>query len=269
MNVQYRISQINVYPVKSLPGISVKKAVIEERGIKNDRRWLLVDNDNSFITQRSFPNMVFINVDIIDNNLIFNHRKGEIEELSISISDIPESEVKVQIWDDFCTARIYKDEINDWFSTAIGSKCSLVYMPNSTNRKTSTKYYHKSKNVSFADGYPYLIIGEQSLNNLNDKLINKVKMSQFRPNLVFKGGIKHDEDNWNEILIGKIKFAVVKPCARCVVTTIDPTDGSKNKEPLATLNGYRNFSGKIMFGQNAIALSEGRVKLEDTIQILK
>ena len=269
MITPYCLSTINIYPVKSLPGISLKEAVVEERGLANDRRWLLVDENNSFITQRLFPNMVFINVDIKGNNLVFNHRKLNIEDLTLTISDIPKLEADVQIWDDICTARIYNDEINNWFSHALGSKCKLVYMPNSTQRKTSTKYYRESKTVSFADGYPYLIIGEESLNFLNSKLSEKVIMNQFRPNLVFSGGSEHDEDNWNDVLIGEIKFAVVKPCARCVITTINLIDGTKNKEPLATLNKYRNYNNKIMFGQNALALSEGKIKVGDNIVILK
>jgi uncharacterized protein YcbX len=264
----YKLSKINIYPVKSLPGISLNESIVEERGLQYDRRWMIINSENIFITQRLFPNMVFISVKIEEGKIIFSHRNKSIETLELSLTEFPENEINVEIWEDKCEAVEYKREINDWFTEALETKCKLVYMPNKTERKTSLKYFSNSKNVSFADGYPFLIIGEESLNFLNSKLINKVSMNQFRPNLVFTGGNEHDEDKWNNIKIGNLEFSVGKPCARCVITTINPKDGSKNKEPLATLSKYRNFSGKVMFGQNAISHSDGVIKLGDKIELL-
>jgi hypothetical protein len=262
----YTLTQIFIYPVKSLPGISLERSAVEERGLKYDRRWMLVDKDYKFITQRFHPQMVFIEVKIDEEYLTFNHNSKST--LKISLDEFPATAANVQIWDDYCKVYVYDDKVNHWFSEAIDTDCKLVYMPYSTKRKTSTNYYAESKDVSFADGYPYLIIGESSLEHLNSKLDKHVKMIQFRPNLVFSGGNEHEEDDWSKIKIGNIDFAVVKPCARCVITTIDTLNGKKNKEPLATLSSYRNFSNKIMFGQNAIALSEGAIKVGDKISLL-
>ena len=256
---EYKLTQINIYPVKSLPGISLKESSVEERGLKYDRRWMLVDSDDTFITQRLFPQMVLIDVRIVNEELIFSHRSKRIEPLKISLTDFPSKKVTVKVWEDFCNAVEYSKVINNWFSEAIENQCKLVYMPNTSERKTSTKYFKESKNYSFADGYPFLIIGEESLNYLNSKLDKSISMNQFRPNLVFSGGTEHDEDNWNNIQIGELKFSIVKPCARCVITTIDPMNGKKNKEPLTTLSSYRNFKNKIMFGQNVIGHSEGTI----------
>jgi uncharacterized protein YcbX len=264
---KYTLTQINIYPVKSLPGILLKESYVEERGLQFDRRWMLVDKKNCFITQRLFPQMIFIDVKIKDKNLVFNHHQKNLTPLNIDIGNTPSTEVEVRIWDDVCIAKIYDQEINEWFSQALDTTCSLVYMPNSIERKTSVKYYSGSKNVSFADGYPFLIIGEESLNFLNSKINIPIEMKNLRPNLVFSGGKPHDEDNWENIKIGEIKFSIVKPCARCVITTID-SKGKKNKEPLATLNTYRNFNDKIMFGQNALSHNIGKIKIGDPI-ILK
>jgi hypothetical protein len=261
----YQLSQINIYPVKSLPGISLNESEVEERGIRFDRRWMLVDNENKFITQRLFPQMIFIDVKINNSCLIFNHIRRALEPLLIPLDNFPDKKITVNIWEDTCIAVEYDNDVHNWFSSAINFKCKLVYMPNSTERKTSTKYYHKSKNVSFADGYPFLIIGEESLNHLNSKLKVPVLMEQFRPNFVFSGGKAHVEDYWNEIKIGNLNFNVIKPCARCVITTIDPKSGIKNKEPLATLAEYRNFNNKVMFGQNMVSQTEGIVKVGDKI----
>lgn len=264
----YKLTQINIYPVKSLPGISLNESFAEERGFKYDRRWMLVDYENMFITQRLFPQMVFIDVSIKKGHLIFTHRIKNIEPLIISLSEFPKKKVNVEVWDDSCQAIEYPNKVNGWFSEAIGSICKLVYMPNSSERKTSTKYFKESKNFSFADGYPYLMIGEESLNYLNSKIDKPVSMNQFRPNIVFSGGSEHIEDEWKNIKIGDIKFSVIKPCARCVITTIDPNSGNKNKEPLTTLSTYRNFNNKVMFGQNVIGHSEGIIKVGDKIKLM-
>lgn len=266
---EYKLSEIFIYPVKSLPGISVNDWVIEERGLQLDRRWMLVDKHNIFITQRHFPQMVFISVKIKDGFLLFNSSHNQIEPLNISLTEYPENEEKVKVWDDVCFANVYDHKINNWFSEVLKINCKLVYMPDTTTRKTSTKYFEESKNVSFADGYPFLIIGKSSLAFLNSKLEKSVSMQQFRPNFVFSGGLEHDEDKWKKIIIGQIEFAVVKPCARCVITTIDISTGRKNKEPLKTLSSYRNSKNKILFGQNLIALNNGIIKVGDQLVIDK
>jgi uncharacterized protein YcbX len=262
------LTQINIFPVKSLSGISLQESLVEERGLRFDRRWMLVDSENMFITQRLFPKMIFIEVKIENNFLTFHHRRKNLEPLKISLSEFPEHKIKVQVWEDFCDSLEYKKEINDWFSEALSFNCKLVYMPDFSGRKTSIKYFVESKNVSFADGYPFLIIGEESLNYLNTKLSSPISMIQFRPNFVFTGGNPHDEDNWKDIKIGDVKFSVVKPCARCVITTIDQHSGNKSKEPLATLNTYRNFNNKIMFGQNVVSHENGIVKVGNLINLL-
>ncbi|MFZ1288719.1 MAG: MOSC N-terminal beta barrel domain-containing protein [Melioribacteraceae bacterium] len=262
---EYILTQINIFPVKSLSGISLSESYVEERGLKYDRRWMLVDSENIFITQRLLPKMIFIEVKMDNEDLVFSHRIKNLNSLKISLKKFPKRKVKVQIWEDFCIALEYENEINNWFREALDFNCKLVYMPNISERKTSTKYFPQSKNVSFADGYPFLIIGEESLNFLNTKLQFPVTMNQFRPNFVFSGGSPHDEDNWKNINIGNQQFTIVKPCARCVITTIDQNSGNKSKEPLATLNSYRNFNNKIMFGQNVVSHENGIVKVRDKI----
>ena len=264
----YKLTQINIFPVKSLSGISLRESKVEERGLCYDRRWMLVDLENMFLTQRLLPKMIFIDVKIENDHLVIIHKRKKIESIKISLSEFPVKKTKVQVWEDFCDSLEYDNLINEWFSEALDFKCKLVYMPDLFERKTSTKYYPESKNVSFADGYPFLIIGEESLNLLNDKLFNQISMDQFRPNFVFAGGNAHDEDDWKDIKIGNLRFTIVKPCARCVITTIDQRSGNKNKEPLSTLSTYRNFDNKILFGQNVIAHDEGIIKVGDQI-ILK
>ena len=266
---EYKLSQINIYPIKSLRGIELEQAFVEERGLKYDRRWMLVDLTNEFITQRNFPQMTLIDIKLLDQKLILSHRNKSLDKLEISTNEFPQKSIEVKIWSDVCSALEYNNEINNWFSRAIDFNCKLVYMTDQSERKTTTKYYTQSKNVSFADAFPFLIIGEESLKYLNNKLDIPITMESFRTNLVFSGGEPHDEDNWKNIWIGNLEFVNVKPCSRCVITTVNPDNGTKSREPLRTLATYRTFNNKVMFGQNLIGLSTGKIKIGDKITFEK
>jgi hypothetical protein len=178
-----------------------------------------------------------------------------------------ESQIEVEVWDDRMLANLVDPSFDQWFSEVLGIDCQLVVMPESTQRKVSPKYAVNSESLSFADGMPYLIIGQESLNHLNSKLAEPVPMNRFRPNIVFSGGESFVEDSWRNIKIGDVDFCVVEPCARCVLITVDQETGKKSKEPLKTLAGYRTLNNKVYFGQNALALQEGILRVGDSIQI--
>lgn len=264
----YKLTEINIYPIKSCGGISVQSAEIEERGLQYDRRWMLVDEDNMFMTQRKIQQMALINVDIKDNHLIVTHSQKNLEPLSISIAQETQEHADVVVWNDEVKASIVKNTA-EWFSEALELKCKLVYMHNNSNRFVDKDYAKNNEIVSFADGYPFLIIGEESLNHLNSKLDEKLPMNRFRPNFVFSGGGPHVEDKWKVFTIGGNKFFGVKPCARCVVTTIDQKTGTKNIEPLKTLSTYRLSDNKIKFGQNLLHEGAGIVNVGDEITVLE
>lgn len=264
------LSEINIYPVKSLKGISVESALVEDRGLRFDRRRMLVDEANKFLTQREHPQMARIAISVVDDGLSAS-AKGS----SIKIEHKPDSDTfaSVTVWSSKVKAKVYNDATNEWFSDALGLKCRLVLMPDEAERKVEPLgAVRKFKDtVSFADAYPFLLIGRGSLADLNSRLENPVPMNRFRPNLVVDGSEPYAEDTWKRIRIGEAEFHVVKPCARCVLTTVDQTTGEKaGKEPLKTLSTYRNHNGKVMFGQNLIAESAGvKVCLNDTVEILE
>ena len=259
---KYFLSEINIYPIKSLGGISLQKAQVEERGVRDDRRWMLVDETNCFITQRSYPQMAVIKVENKNNHLKVTHKQNKLSPLIVQLLPYEEENVDVQIWRDNVVALKYHEDVNEWFTNAIGIKCSLVYMPESTKRKVNP-FFAKDEIVSFADGYPILIIGEESLNDLNSRLQVPLPMNRFRPNLVFRGGSSFDEDKWKKVRIGDSEFRIVKPCARCSVTTVNQDSGERGKEPLKTLAQFRNNNGEILFGQNMICEIEGVLNVGD------
>jgi uncharacterized protein YcbX len=177
-------------------------------------------------------------------------------------------EMQVSVWGDVVTALQVSPEVSAWFSDFLGMDVNLVRMPESSHRKLDPRYAVQEESVSFADGMPYMMIGQASLDELNSRLADPVGMDRFRPNLVFSGGEAYAEDQFKQLQIGEVGFQVVKPCARCVMITVDQENGTKGKEPLATLATYRSQGAKVYFGQNAVALTQGIVRLGDPIQQL-
>jgi uncharacterized protein len=264
-----RISEINVFPVKSLKGISVKSASVEERGLENDRRFMLIDEKRTFITQREFPVLARFETEFSDEGFVLSF---DDEQILIPNKIDSNQKVNVKIWKSTAKAIVCNDSINEWFSDKLKVNTRLVYMPDDSKRIVSPFYsIRKYKDiVSFADGYPVLLIGEESLADLNSKLETPIPMDRFRTNLVVSGSEAFAEDSWKRIRIGKTIFQLMKPCARCVMTTIDQTKGEKQgSEPLKTLASYRTKNGKVMFGQNLIAENFGEtINLGDEIEVL-
>lgn len=272
-----KLSEIWIYPIKSLGGISVPNAKIERRGLQYDRRWMLVDDKGFFLTQRKYKEMALLQVEIKEKGLVVRHKIKEITPIHIPFNVAPLEHLKVQIWEDECKAFTISDEINHWFSSILGMNCRLVYMPDDSNRQIDIRYAKTGEVTSFADGYPILILGQQALEKLNTKLVNEtarqanaIPMNRFRPNLVFTGGQPNEEDTWKVFKIGTASFLGVKPCARCVMTTINQDNGHKGVEPLKTLATYRKKDNKILFGQNVIAQSIGEsIQVGDTIEMVE
>lgn len=259
------LSEINIYPIKSLGGISLQSSEVEERGLKYDRRWVLVDESNTFFTQRDFPEMALIRVSVEKNGLMLNHKTKIVETLFIQYDFEHSKTEKVVIWGDTVIGEFYNNQIDKWFSEIIGIKCHLVKMPESTERIVD-KTYTKNKIVSFADGYPFMIIGQSSLDDLNSRMEVPLPMNRFRTNFVFTGGKPFEEDGWKKFKIGDVEFEAVKPCARCVITTTNQDTAERLHEPLLTLSEYRKFDNKVMFGMNLVCDSTGVVKVGDIIE---
>jgi uncharacterized protein YcbX len=268
MNAALLVQDIFIYPIKSMKGVRLESAKVLERGFQYDRRWMLVDRAGLFITQRTHHKMALIQVELQDNHLLVSSSIKQVNPIQIPLDFKLESQIEVEVWDDRMLANLVDPSFDQWFSEVLEIDCQLVVMPESTVRKVNPKYAVNEESVSFADGMPYLIIGQESLNHLNSKLTQEVTMYRFRPNIVFSGGAGFVEDNWKNIKIGNVDFCVVKPCARCVLITVDQETGEKSKEPLRTLASYRTINNKVHFGQNALALHEGVLRVGDSIQLI-
>jgi len=263
-----KLSEIRVYPIKSLSGIFLDNAKIDKQGIENDRLLMLVDDSGRFITQRKYPQLALINTQINDHGVSLS--APYFPNLSINSSSFLFKKIPVTVWGDECSAFVASTVVNEWFSKYLGSPVRLVKYDINEPRKIDPDYSNDGDIVSFADGFPLLVISQASLDDLNSRLDNSVSMTHFRPNIVIDGCDAYSEDQWKKIRIGDVEFDLVKKCSRCILTTINPNTGvkDKNREPLETLSQYRKSGRDIFFGMNLIPKRVGFVNLLDKIEVI-
>ena len=258
-----RVKEIIIYPIKSLGGISVETAQAHSLGFHNDRRIMLIDQDGTFITQRMFPQLALIKPSISNQEIALQYKT---QNICINInSDLSADSKQVTVWDATMNAATFRPEINNWFSEILNKEVKLAYYSDSTKR---TKHFDKdpgSTGVSFADGYPYLMLGTASMDLLNSKLENDLDINRFRANIIIESKEAHIEDDFNKIKIGEAAFLNIKPCKRCVMTTIDQSTAEKSVEPLKTLNTYRKFDKHIYFGTNLMGINQGTISVGDEL----
>ena len=261
----YTLSAITLYPVKSLAGISVSRWPVTKTGLQYDRKWMLIDQDRQFLSQRKLPHMALIKTALTDSHLILSAPGMESLELVLASTD--GEIIDSTIWHDHCDARRVSAEADQWLSHFLKQDCRLVYQPDEMIRPVDPDYGRATDNVAFSDGFPFLIISENSLVSLNRDMQLNLPMTRFRPNLVISGCAAYAEDSWREISIGGIDFRLPKPCSRCSVPTIDPDTAQSGKEPLTTLNRVRKWQNKVYFGQNALHNQCGLLTVGDTVQV--
>lgn len=257
-----KISALYIYPVKSLGGVALEKAHVLPKGLQYDRRWMLVDENNQFLTQRVHPEMALFKTEMHDEGFMVRHQNGE--EILIPLHSSGDL-MNATIWNDEVLVQEVSLLHSEWFSQRFGRHCKLVQFPDSHVRKVDPEYAMADDETSLSDAYPVLVISQASLDDLNNRLQEPVPMNRFRPNIVVEGAEPFDEDAWKIFNIGDARFAGVKPCARCVMTTVDQATGSKGEEPLRTLSTYRKMGNKVLFGQNLLVMKPGQIAVGDAI----
>ncbi|WP_420576483.1 MOSC domain-containing protein [Ekhidna sp.] len=261
-----KVSGLYIYPIKSLQGISLQEVEVMEKGFRYDRRWMLVNKANGHVTQRTHPHLSQIGISLSEESIIATHR--DMSDLEVPLTLNLGKHIQVTVWDDQVDALEAPQNINNWFSKIAGEPCKLVFMPEAGSRPVNPARAINGEHVSFADAYPYLIIGQSSLDDLNARMEVELPMHRFRPNIVVEGSKPYEEDHWRDIQIGELKFHVTHPCKRCVFTTVDQETGKKGAEPLKTLATYRREGKEVIFGVNALALESGRIKVGDEVKLI-
>lgn len=220
------------------------------------------------MTQREWPDMALIRVSLGEKGLELSSSMHP-ELLVVPYEPVGDEFAAVRVWEDTCRAQFVSPEADRWFSVALRTSCRLVYMPEESLRATDPEYAPEGMITSFADAFPFLLIGEASLADLNSRLERAVPMDRFRPNIVFTGGAPYQEDELAAFTIRDIRFWGVKPCARCPIPTIDQATAERGKEPLRTLALYRRRNNKVYFGQNLIHQGVGAIAVGDELVLGK
>jgi uncharacterized protein YcbX len=261
------ISSLIYYPIKACRGFEVESANIERAGLQYDRRMMVVTPEGEFLTQREYPRLALVTPKLTEGILELSAPGYDSIQLGIQTSGFP---VPVNVWSSQNVQAIDQgEEASQWFSDWLGAEVRLVHIADGYIRQVNPAYaVHADDHTGFADGYPILLASEEGLKDLNSRLETPVPMNRFRPNMVVRGCEPFAEDSWNRIQAGDVELAVVKPCARCVVTTIDKNTLESSKEPLKKLGKYRKHKLGAIFGQNVIPLNEGLLRTGMTVDIL-
>lgn len=260
--MSYIVTELYIYPIKSLAGIPVSSAKAQEMGFENDRRWMLIDQNNELITQREHPNLSQFYPEINEGKITISHQDSTHE---FFMDEHIEKPIFSKVWDDDTQVVEVSKLTSQWFSDALGFSCKLVKILNNGDRKHSSSRLNQTLNVSLADAFPYLLIGSKSLEFLNERLEEKVSIKRFRPNIVISSLTAHEEDFFDTFQIGNVQFKNAKPCGRCVMVNNNPATAKVAKEPLKTLSIYRTSNNNVYFGTNIFCLNEGIIAVGDVV----
>jgi len=262
------VTGLFIYLLKSCGGITLNEARIAERGFEYDRRWMLIDENRTCINQIMQPRLACISPKLTSGGLEL--QASQMETLIVPYEPETDQVLTVKVLKKFCEAVVVNTQANNWFSGFLHRPCQLVYMPETTHRPVNPHYALNQDIVSFANGYPFHIVGQASLDALNQRLRHPVPMNRFRPNIVIAGAEPFDEDRWQTIRINKQFFYLVKPCNRCAITMVDQETGKRaGKEPLKTLTSFRRFERHVFFGRYVLSSSPGGiVKVDDPVEII-
>lgn len=261
------VRSLHVYPVKSCRGIDVEAAEVVATGFRHDREWMVVDAGGAFLSQRSHPGLATVATRLGDGHLTLT--AAGAPDLHVGIEPGEGDPQQVTVWRDTCRAVSEGPEAAAWLTSVLGTRCELVRLPTTSVRSVDPRFAGADDRVAFADGFPFLVIGQSSVDELNRRLARPVPADRFRANIVVDGAAAHDEDSWSSITIGGIVFEVAKPCARCAIVTTDQATGARSPEPLRTLASYRNEGGRILFGQNLLHRGTGTIRVGDEIRIVR
>lgn len=259
------VSALYYYPIKSCGAVQVEAAEIDACGLRNDRRLLVIEPDGTFVTQREHPRLALVNPLIQGDDLTLSAPAMESLVVTLGDSGTPYT---VRIFRDTCEAVDQGEAAAEWFSTYLKMPCRVVTMAAHFARRVNPNFaQHPQDQVAFADAYPFLMISEASLDDLNARLDTPLPMNRFRPNIVITGCEPYAEDTWPSLHIGSVDFAAAKACVRCVVTTTDQTTTERGAEPLKTLATYRKTEAGVIFGQNLIHLNRGTLRVGDVVTV--
>ena len=260
------LSALNVFPVKSLRGIAPRRWQVGPRGLLLDRELMVVDLEGAFVTQREARPMGRITTELDGDQLILG--APDAPPIRIALAVRRDERVPVTVWKDTVAAEPVGAEADAWLSRVLARPVRLVRFPPDAHRQVDRRFARAGDAVGFADGFSFLLASESSVADLAVRAGIPLAMARFRPNLVVRGSPPYAEDGWRRLRIAGIDFELVKPCARCVMITIDPDTGEAGPEPLRALATYRNAGGKVLFGWNLVHRGTGTLQVGDPVEVV-
>jgi uncharacterized protein YcbX len=262
---ELRLSAMYRYPLKSARGQSLAESTIDAFGLSGDRRWMLVDAQGKFFSQRRTP--VLAVLEVLQGDETLSLRYGE-QRMQVALPDVSAAGLEVEIWNDRVGAVLADSAASDWISARLGIEARLVYLPDEGQRRVDPAYALAEERVAFTDGFPLLVTSQASLDDLNARMDTSVSMDRFRPNLVIDGAEPFAEDLWKRLQIGETVIDLVKPCSRCVIPSIDQRNGQRDPLINRVLAGFRRRDGAIYFGMNALGREGARIAVGDEVAVL-
>jgi uncharacterized protein YcbX len=262
------ISHLYIYPIKSLGAISLQNAVLEREGLRGDRRFMLVDAMGKFITQRTRPELTRFILSESTNGFLV---KDSVTGLEKELNENPTlgAWISIEIWEDQLQAQEVLDDWSSWFSEALLEEVKLVRISAEKPREIKPKYQTDlTKNTSFADSLPLLVIGSASYQALEEHLNEPIDRLRFRPNIIVNSAVPFVEDTWAEIKIGEVHLFGAKPCARCSLVNVDPLSGESDKKTLKALASFRTINHKVFFGQQFVPISIGSIQVGSAVELI-
>lgn len=275
-----RVTRLFVHPIKGVAPVEVSRWDVDEFGLRDDRRWMIVARDGLFLSQRNVPRLALIRAEFADSGLLL--RAPDVADLFLPDAVVRPANgdrMRVTVWNDSVRSRIVEGGASEWLSRVLGRTCSLCWMPREDTPlrvlpRAANPIIQRDRPVSFADAFPFLLITMEAVTQLNARIAAKpdgekpnIIVQRFRPNIVITNAPAHAEDGWRRIRIGAIPFLVSKPCARCAVPTVDPETAVRGTEPTRTLAQYRLHDGQVWFGQNLVHESTGRLSVGDVVEV--
>lgn len=260
------VSQLYIHPIKSAAAISVNALELSMMGPRYDRRFMIVDEQGHFVTQREFAQLCFIKTAISEQCLTMSI--DSVGEYHLELPVQGRNYIKVKVWGDYCDALDCGDQVADFLSDYLNKSVRLVFMPDDVQRLVDPTFAKQGETVGFADGFPLLLCNESSLQDFNQHLSQTITIKRFRPNIVISGAHAYAEDEWKTIQIGDLHFDIVKPCSRCVIPSINPLTGVKEPEVTQALAKHRRIGKAVYFGQNMLFKGSGVISIGDQVKVL-
>lgn len=260
------ITQLNIYPLKSAKGLRLSEMIVTGSGPRFDRQWMIAKPNGQFVSQRTHPKLSQIQPELTESSL--NLSAPNMERLLIPLDQPTDDFLEIKIFGKEAKAQKLGSLFDEWISDYLNESLHLVRSEESGARRTSGNRGPVTP-IHFADGYPFLLTNQSTLDFLNKKLPSPISMDRFRPNIVIKTDNHDEEDLWKSFSINNLPFLSVKACTRCKIIDIDPTTGASSKQVSQALKSYRMEEGQIVFGQNLIHQATGKIKVGDSLESIE